>query len=77
MLELSEPREKSLRVALIRRLLTDQSGYIDIAKRFADFDSFNDMLSRVIHPIGSHGKLGGKSAGMLLAKQILTNHEKE
>ena len=77
MLELSEPREKSLRVALIRRLLTDQSGYIDIAKRFADFDSFNDMLSHVIHPIGSHGKLGGKSAGMLLAKQILKHHEGE
>lgn len=75
MLELSGPREKSLRVALIRRLLTDQSDYIEIAKRFADVDSFNLLLRRVIHPVGSHGKLGGKSAGLFLAKQILNNFE--
>ena len=77
MLELSEPRAKSLRVALIRRLLTDQSDYIDIAKRFAEVDSFKNLLDRVIHPVGSHGKLGGKSAGLLLAKEILDHFTDE
>jgi hypothetical protein len=77
MLELSEPRTKSLRVALIRRLLTDQSDYIDIAKRFAHVDSFKNLLDNVIHPVGSHGKLGGKSAGLLLAKEIIHHYADE
>jgi hypothetical protein len=77
MLELSEPRIKSLRVALIRRLLTDQSAYIDIAKRFARVDSFKELLDKVIHPLGSHGKLGGKSAGLLLAKEIIDQYAEE
>ncbi len=75
MLELSEPREKGLRVALIRRLLTDQSDYIGIAKRFADVKSFNDLMQHIIYPAGSHGKLGGKSAGLFLARQILKKFE--
>jgi hypothetical protein len=77
MLELSEPRAKSLRVALIRRILTDQSDYIDIAKRFAEIEEFNDLMDHVIYPVGSHGKLGGKGAGMLLAKAILKHFETE
>ncbi len=76
-LELSEPREKSLRVALIRRILTDQHGYIDIAKDFLDIESFNELLKRVIHPVGSHGLLGGKSAGLFLAREILKSTEGE
>lgn len=77
MLELSEPRAKSLRVALIRRILTDQSDYIDIAKRFAEIGTFNELMDHVIHPVGSHGKLGGKGAGMLLAKAILDHFKDE
>jgi pyruvate, water dikinase len=76
-LELSEPRRKSLRVALIRRILTDQHGYIDIAKDFLDIESFNELLKRVIHPVGSHGLLGGKSAGLFLAREILKSYEGE
>jgi pyruvate, water dikinase len=75
MLELSEPREKSLRVALIRRLLNDQPGYIGIAKRFTDVMSFNDLMQHIVYPVGSHGKLGGKSAGLFLATHILKNYE--
>lgn len=77
MLELSEPRSKSIRVALIRRILTDQFGYIDIAKNFGDVESFKKLLDKVIHPVGSHGKLGGKSAGLFLAKEILKSFEDE
>ena len=77
MLELSEPRRKSIRVALIRRILTDQFEYIDVARNFVDVESFNELLDRVIHPVGSHGKLGGKSAGLFLAREILKNHESE
>jgi pyruvate, water dikinase len=72
MIVLSEPRERSLRVALIRRVLTDQSDFIEIAKNYIDIDSFNDLLHHTIHPSKSHGRLGGKSAGLFLAKHILS-----
>ena len=77
MLELSEAREKGLRVAMIRRILTDQSDYIDIAKRFVDVNSFNELLNKIISPVGSHGKLGGKSAGLFLANQMIKKYTPE
>jgi predicted nucleotidyltransferase len=70
-LELSGPREKSILVSLIRRLLSDHPQFIDVAKRFINCDDFYDILQHFIYPIGSHGKLGGKSSGLILAEQIL------
>jgi len=58
-------------VTLIRRFLTDQLDYINIAKNFIKISDFNDMLQRMIFPPDSHGKLGGKSAGLFLASRIL------
>jgi len=77
MLELTESREKSIKIALIRRLLTDQQDFIDIAKRVVKIDSFNKLLHNTIHPINSHGRLGGKSSGLFLAKQILESNSSE
>jgi pyruvate,water dikinase len=70
-IELTDPREKWFRVALIRRILSDQVQFIEVAKRFIDMDDFYDFMNRVIHSIGSHGKLGGKSSGLFLAAQML------
>ncbi len=70
-IELTDPREKWFRVALIRRILSEQSQFIEVAKRFIDIDDFYDFMNRVIHSIGSHGKLGGKSSGLFLAAQVL------
>ncbi len=72
-LELSAPREISFRVALIRRLLSDQPGFINIAKKYIHVDDFSMLMHRIIFPAGSHGKLGGKSSGLFLAEQILKN----
>jgi len=72
-LELSRPREVSFRVALIRRLLSDQPDFINIAKQHLNVDDFNDLLHRIIYPVGSHGKIGGKSSGLFLAEKILRN----
>ncbi len=69
--ELSVSREKGFRVSLVRRLLTDQPQFINVAKQFIRVNDFYDILHRVIFPTNSHGKLGGKSAGLLLACQIL------
>jgi predicted nucleotidyltransferase len=70
-IELTTPREIGFRVSLVRRFLSDQSQYINIAKRYIEVEDFLDLLNRIVYPAGSHGKLGGKSAGLILAAQIL------
>ncbi|MCD6598433.1 MAG: hypothetical protein J7L04_12130 [Bacteroidales bacterium] len=70
-LELSGPRKKSFRVALIRRFLGDQAEFVNVAKRFIEVNDFNDLFKRIISISGSHGKLGGKGAGLILSKFIL------
>ncbi len=70
-LELSDPRKISFRVALIRRVLGDQSEYVNVAKRFIEVNDFNELFKRIISISGSHGKLGGKGAGLFLSKHIL------
>lgn len=70
-LELSGPRERSVRVSLIRRLLNDQPDFIDIAMRYLEIFDFIDLLEHTIYPAGSHGEVGGKGSGLFLAMQIL------
>jgi hypothetical protein len=70
-LELSKPRERSLRVSLTRRLLNDKAEFVRIAREVVQVKDFNELIKRIIFPAGSHGKLGGKSSGLFLAKQIL------
>ena len=69
--ELSPGRERGLRVSLIRRLLSDQPLFINIAERHTGIDDFLDLLRHIIGPARSHGRLGGKGAGLFLAGQIL------
>ncbi len=61
----------SVRVALIRRFFTEQLEYINVAKKYVDLEDFFGLVERVIFPSGSHGKLGGKSAGLFLASRVL------
>jgi hypothetical protein len=56
-----------LKVALIRRMISDQLAYIDIAKRWFTIADLNYVYRRRI----SFGRVGGKAAGMLLAARIL------
>jgi hypothetical protein len=70
-IELTAPRERWFRVALIRRILNDQPNFIRVAQRVVDIGDFSNMLRRVIYPPNSHGKLGGKSSGLFLAAQII------
>lgn len=65
------PTNHGIRVALIRRFLTDQLDYINIAKQFVTVDDFYKLLNNIIFPPESHGKLGGKSAGLFLANKII------
>jgi pyruvate,water dikinase len=64
---------KSVRVSLTQRILTEQLDFVQTAKNHVDVSFFRDLMDRIIMPTVSHGKLGGKAAGMLLAHCILQN----
>jgi pyruvate, water dikinase len=76
-IELTPPRKKWFRTALIRRVLGDQPSFINRAKDYIDIDDFSGFMRRVIFPAVSHGKIGGKSAGLFLAAQILKQSPRE
>ena len=69
--ELSRYTQKGLRVSLIRRFFSENLAFINIAKNFIEVKDFYDLLGKVIFPPTCHGKLGGKSAGLFLAKKII------
>jgi len=70
------PTAVGIRVSLIRRFLTEQLAYINIAKNYSEMDDFYSLLQNIIFSPDSHGKLGGKSAGVFLANKILENYGK-
>ena len=69
--ELSLSTQKGLRVSLIRRFFSENLDFINVAKNFIEIKDFYDLLGELIFPPRCHGKLGGKSAGLFLAKKII------
>ncbi len=65
---------QNLNVLLIQRLFTEQLEFVNVAKDHVDIDDFHQVLARTIFPQNSHGRLGGKSAGLFIASQILERH---
>jgi len=68
------PKERWIIVGLISRFLSDRPDFIKIAKQYLNVRDFFDIVNRIIYPIGSQGKLGGKGSGLFLAQKIL-EHE--
>ncbi len=62
-----EARLKESKVVIIRTLISDQLGYINVAKEWFTTEDLADIRRRKI----GTGKIGGKAAGMLLALRIL------
>ncbi|PKN90630.1 MAG: hypothetical protein CVU44_23040 [Chloroflexi bacterium HGW-Chloroflexi-6] len=62
-----EARLKEIKVVLIRTIISDQLAYIKIARKWFTIADLKDIRSRKI----GYGKIGGKSAGMMLAHRIL------
>ncbi len=75
--QLAASVHKGIRVSLVRRFLSDQLEFIKIAKDYVEIDDFAELIPRMIYPQGSHGKLGGKGAGLFIASLILRKREKE
>jgi pyruvate,water dikinase len=68
---LSSASKRGVVVSLIRRFFSDQLPFINIAKNYTEIGDFYDILQRTIYSSESHGRLGGKSAGLYLAMKIL------
>jgi pyruvate,water dikinase len=69
--ELGPASRRTVQVSLIRRLLSEQSHYINAAVNFVEIGDFYDMLDHILFTPESYGRLGGKSAGLFLAEQII------
>jgi hypothetical protein len=69
--DLSLSIQKGLRVSLIRRFFSESLEFINVAKNVVCIKDFYDLLGKIIFPPRCHGKLGGKSAGLFLAKKII------
>lgn len=68
-----EPHLSEIKVALIRKLISDQLAYINIAKNWFTIEDLREIHRRRI----GLGKVGGKAAGLLLARRILTELAEE
>src|SRR5258706_16013689 len=62
-----QPRLEEIKVVLIRTMISDHLAYINIARKWFTVDDLKDIYRRKI----GYGKIGGKSAGMMLAYRII------
>ena len=63
--------QTAILVALLRRFFTDDIAFINTAQDLVRVRDFHRLSERLICPPNSHGKLGGKSAGLFLAQRIV------
>lgn len=68
---LAPPTLTALRVTLLRRFVTSQAEYINVAKNVVDLSDLHATMQRSLYPAKGAGQLGGKAAGVFLAEQIL------
>jgi len=74
---LSRADDLQARLALNRRFLSDRLEFVRIARDFISIHDFGRLLNRIFGPSQGTGRLGGKSAGMVLADHILRRKQKE
>lgn len=75
--EFSDATNKTVNVSLVLRFFTDQLEFLNRAKNYVDYRDFYDILQRMIFLPDSHGKLGGKSAGLFIASKILNRYSEK
>jgi hypothetical protein len=69
--EISPYSRSNINSLFMQRLFTEQIEFIKISRDNLDIDDFYSILQHTIFPNNSHGKLGGKSAGLFIAGQFL------
>lgn len=66
-----------VRVSIIYRFLSENLRYINIAKHYVYLTTFEKIFEKIVGPGIGTGKVGGKSAGIILAENILRVKKKE
>jgi len=69
--DLSVATRLGLRASLARRFLTDQLGVVNLAKQVLSVGDFYELAQRMVAPARSHGRIGGKAAGLFVAAKVL------
>ena len=70
--ELSVATQMVLRAALARRFLTDQLEFVNTAREYLEVADFHELSQRIVYAPRSHGRIGGKAAGLFLASRIVS-----
>ena len=70
-LYISREEAEGIRVALLSHYISSQLPFIGIAKNHVTIRDINSVLEHTIGHVSYPGKLGGKSAGMIVAQKIL------
>jgi hypothetical protein len=60
-----------IRVYLISYLISDNLFFIGVAKHYINMRDIGHLLGKIIGRYGSNSRIGGKSAGMIVANRIL------
>jgi len=68
---LPAPISMALRVGLVSRFLSDQSEFVRQSAGAVKISDFYPLTERIVDPVRSHGRLGGKTAGLFVAWNIL------
>ena len=63
--------QTSLRVSLLRRIVSERVDYINVAKHFVRVQDFVDLVPRLVAGRSSSGRVGGKGAGLFLASLVI------
>ncbi len=71
------PSNMGIKISLIRRFLSNQYEYINIAKEILVIKDFLNLLENVVYSDKSRGRLGGKSARLFLINKIINKKLKE
>ncbi|MCE5246115.1 nucleotidyltransferase domain-containing protein [bacterium] len=71
--DLSRSIRQGLRASLARRFFSDQLDFVNTCKNSVHIDDFYGLIGKIVMPPRCHGKLGGKGAGLFLAKKIIEN----
>ena len=65
------PTKWGIQISLIRKFLSDQTEFIDLAKNIVDIRDFHRLLDNLIYSKESRGKLGGKGAVFFLIEKLI------
>jgi len=69
--QLSIATQTGIKAALVRRLLTEHVDLVEASIRYVEVEDFLELMHTLVVLPSSHGRIGGKAAGLFLARQIL------